>query len=71
MKDADKVIKAFLRSINKKTPLDIERDRTIKDEAKGAVAWRDDDDDEEITSGARVVIISRAATANRARDKSS
>ena len=58
--------------INKKTPLHIERDRTIQYEAEGAVAWIDDDDDEEITSsGTRTGTVSRAATAARARDKSS
>jgi hypothetical protein len=49
------------------TPLDIERDRTIQDEAEGAVAGRGDDDDEEISSGN----VSKAATVVRARDKSS
>ena len=44
LRDTNKVM-VFLRSINKKRPLDGERDRTIQDEADGAVAGRDDDDD--------------------------
>jgi hypothetical protein len=58
---------AFFRLIEQKTPLDIERDRTVQDEAEGAVAGRDDDDDEEINSGT----VSKAANVVRARDKSS
>ncbi len=41
----------FFREMEQTTPLDIERDRTIQDEAEGAVAGRDDDGDEEISSG--------------------
>ena len=70
LREANKV-KAFLRSIDKKTPLDLERDRTIQDEAEGAIARRDADDDEEINQGAITGTVSRAATAVRARDKSS
>ena len=68
LRDMNKV-NAFLRSINKKTPLHVERDRSIHNEADGAVAGRDDDEDEEKTSGARACTVSRAAIAVRARDK--
>jgi hypothetical protein len=58
---------AFFHEMKQKTALEIERDRAIQDEAKGAVAGRNDDGDEEIISGN----VSRAARVVRARDKSS
>ena len=36
---------------NRKSDVAIEADRTIRDEAEGAVAGADDDDDEEVSSG--------------------
>jgi hypothetical protein len=42
---------SFFRELEQKTALDIERDRTIQDEAEGAVAGKDDDGEEEISSG--------------------
>ena len=44
LKHASKVM-AFFRVMEQKTSIDIERYRTIQDEAKGAVAGRDDDGD--------------------------
>ncbi len=49
LKQADKVM-TFFRKLEQTTLLDIERDQTIQDEAKGAVAGRDDDGDEGITT---------------------
>ncbi len=64
LKHASKVM-AFFRELEQKTALDMERDRTIQDEAEEAIAGRDNDDDEEINSGA----VSKAAMVVRARDK--
>ena len=50
LRHADKVM-SFFRELEQKTALDIERDRTIQDEAEGAVAGKDDDGEEEISSG--------------------
>ena len=68
LRHADKIMACF-RETESKTPLDNKRDRTVQDEAEGAVAGRDDDDDEEISS--RGGTVSRAANVTRARDKSS
>ena len=37
---------AFFRELEQKTALDLERDRTIQEEATGAIAGRNDDGDE-------------------------
>jgi hypothetical protein len=66
LKQASKIM-AFFRELKKKTALDIERHRTIQDEAERTVKGRDDDGDEEISSGT----VSKAARVARARDKSS
>ena len=42
---------AIFRSIVQKTPLNIECDRAVQNEAEGAVTGRDDDDDEGINYG--------------------
>jgi hypothetical protein len=60
---------AYFRGTEQKTPLDIERDRTVQNEAEGVVAGRDDNDDEEVSS--RGGSVSRAANVARARDKPS
>ena len=67
LRQADRVM-AYFRETERKTSLDIERDRTVQDEAEGAVAGRDDDDEEINSRGGTV---SKAANVVRARDKSS
>ena len=67
LRQADRVM-AYFRETERKTSLDIERDRTVQDEAEGAVAARDDDDEEINSRGGTV---SKAANVARARDKSS
>jgi len=62
-------ILAFLRDKYRKSEKQIEADMTVQDSSVGAVAGKDDDD-EEVSSGPRV-IMSKPATAVRARDKSS
>ena len=59
-------IMAWLRAESQKTKLQIERDKTVGDNAEGAVAGKWADDDDEINSDH----VSRAATIVRARDKS-
>ena len=67
LRQAD-IVMAYFRETERKTSLDIERDRTVQDEAEGAVAGRDDDDEEINSRGGTV---SKAANVVRARDKSS
>jgi hypothetical protein len=67
LRQADRVM-AYFRETERKTSLDIERDRTVQDAAEGAVAGKDDDDEEISSRGGTV---SRAANVVRARDKSS
>ena len=69
IRQADKVV-AYFRETEQKTSLDIEKDRTVQDEAERAVAGMDDDDDDEVISS-RNEAISKAANVVRARDKSS
>ena len=66
LRDASK-INAFFREIEQKTPLDIEWDRTVRNETEGAVAGGGDDDDEEINFRC----VSNAANFFHTRDKSS
>ena len=67
LRQSDRVM-AYFRETERKTSLDIERDRTVQDAAEGAVAGKDDDDEEISSRGGTV---SRAANVVRARDKSS
>ena len=69
LKKVDEIL-AFLRDKYRKSEKQIQADMTVQDSSVGAVAGKDDDDDEEISSGPRV-IMSKPATATRARDKSS
>ncbi len=59
--------KVYFSETEKKTQLDIERDRTVQGEVEGAIGGRDDNDDEYINLG----IVSKAANVARARDHSS
>ena len=65
IRHADKVMADF-RETERKTSLDVERDRTFQDAPEGAVAG-EDDDSEEINS--RGGTVSKAANVVRARDK--
>ena len=53
LRQADRVM-AYFHETERKTSLDIERDRTVRDEAEGTVAGRDDDDEEINSSGGTV-----------------